>query len=695
MSIDVQPGKSYPIGATVYPNGVNFCIFSKHATVLELLLFDGAEAAQPTQIIPLDPKHNRTFYYWHVFVPGISSGQIYAYRAHGPYSPKLGLRFDGKKVLLDPYARAVVGWDTYSREAAMYSGDNCAHALRGVVVDPNIYDWEGDKPLQRPYAESVIYELHVGGFTRHPSSGIAPEQRGTYAGLIEKIPYLQDLGITAVELLPIHQFDEQDAALGHTNYWGYSTMAFFAPHRRYSSRHDPLGPVDEFRDMVKALHRAGIEVILDVVLNHTAEGNHEGPTFSFKGLENEAYYILLEDNPVYYANYTGCGNTLKANHEIVARMIIDCLRYWVEEMHVDGFRFDLASVLSRSRSGEPLQDPPILWAIESEPALAGTKIIAEAWDAGGLYQVGSFIGDRFAEWNGPFRDQVRQFVKGEVGVVEQLADRIMGSPDIYPQPNREPNRSINFVTCHDGFTLNDLVSYNIKHNEVNGEENRDGANENFSWNCGHEGETDDPEIEALRLQQIKNFLTVLFISQGTPMLLMGDEVRRTQQGNNNAYCHDNELSWFDWTAIERHAELFQFVKGLIHLSQSLKIFRQERILALHHNEHHPYITWHGIHLDQPDWGYHSHSLAFTLHHPQSAEYLHVMLNAYWKPLKFELPPLDDNLHWYRIVDTAQPLPPDFCSLPTPTDFCGLKSAPKVAEDFYALEARSVAILFAT
>ncbi|MEM6425943.1 MAG: glycogen debranching protein GlgX, partial [Cyanobacteria bacterium P01_D01_bin.128] len=528
----IQPGKSYPLGATVYPNGVNFSIFSKQAEALELLLFESPEASTPFQVIPLNLRQHRTFYYWHVFVEDIGVGQVYAYRAYGEFDPARGLHFDSDKVLLDPYAQAVVGWENYDRAAAIRPGDNCAQALRGVVVDSGTYDWAGDLPLEIPYSDSIIYEMHVGGFTRNPNSGVAPQKRGTYAGLIEKIPYLRALGITAVELLPIHQFDNQDAPPGLTNYWGYSPISFFAPHIGYSSRKDPIGPLDEFRDMVKALHQSGIEVILDVVFNHTAEGDETGPTLSFKGLDNQAYYILDADNPAHYSNYSGCGNTLKGNHEIVSRLILDSLRYWVAEMHVDGFRFDLASVLSRSRSGHPMEDPPILWVIESDPILAGTKIIAEAWDAAGLYQVGTFIGDRFAEWNGPYRDDVRRFVKGDKGTVANLAERIMASPDIYHEPDREPNRSINFITCHDGFTLNDLVTYSEKHNEANGEQNRDGSNDNHSWNCGVEGPTGNVEINQLRQRQIKNFLTILLMSQGTPMLLMGDEVGRSQRGNN-------------------------------------------------------------------------------------------------------------------------------------------------------------------
>ncbi|NET31577.1 MAG: glycogen debranching protein GlgX, partial [Cyanothece sp. SIO1E1] len=600
-----------------------------------------------------------------------------------------GLRFDGSKVLLDPYARAMVGDEVYSRAAAISPDDNCAQALKGVVVDPSTYNWENDAHPRTPYATTVIYELHVGGFTRSPNSGVAPEQRGTYAGLIEKIPYLQDLGITAVELLPIHYFDAKDATPGLTNYWGYSTLGFFAPHRAYSARRDPLGPVDEFRDLVKALHRAGIEVILDVVFNHTAEGNHTGPTLSFRGLENPMYYIL-EENLTYYRNYSGCGNTVKGNHPIVGKLILDCLRYWVAEMHVDGFRFDLASVLARDLVGQPIGQittPNILWVIESDPILAGTKLIAEAWDAAGLYHVGTFVGlaDWFAEWNGPFRDDARRFIKGDAGTVTRLAARILASPDIYQRPDIDINRSVNFITCHDGFTLNDLVSYNHKHNQANGEDNRDGANDNYSWNCGEEGETDDPSVAALRLRQIKNLFTLLLVSQGTPMLLMGDEVRRTQLGNNNGYCQDNSLSWFDWSAVERHVDLRCFVRGLIHFIQTREIFRQKRLLEVTNGSREPHIIWHGVHLEQPDWSADSHSLAFTLRHPQYEEHLYVVFNAYWRSLSFELPPLEQGDRWHRIVDTA---------LSAPEDFCDLDTAPMIERDRYLVEARSALMLMA-
>ncbi len=552
--------RSCPLGAAVVDGGANFSLFSRTATGVELLLFDRDDDV-PSHVVRIDPETNRTYQYWHVFVPGVRPGQIYGYRIAGPYAPERGLRFDPTKVLLDPYGRGVVVPKTYGREAAKRPGDNAATAMKSVVVDPGAYDWEGDAPLSRPSARTIIYEMHVRGFTRHPSSGVGDKTRGTYAGLIEKIPYLQRLGVTAVELLPVFQFDAQDCPPAKTNYWGYAPISFFAPHQAYSSRQDPLGPVDEFRDMVKALHRAGIEVILDVVFNHTAEGEQTGPTLSFRGIDNPTYYIL-EEGGARYANYTGCGNTLNANHPVVRRMIVDSLRYWVEEMHVDGFRFDLASVLARDASGHPLPNPPVLWDIESDPALAGTKLLAEAWDAAGLYQVGSFVGDAWKEWNGRFRDDVRAFFQGEPGSARRVADRMVGSPEIYGHKEREAEQSVNFVTCHDGFTLNDLVSHNQKRNDENGENNRDGANDNRSWNCGVEGPTEDPTVEKLRNRQVKNCLTVTMISLGVPMILMGDEVRQTQGGNNNAYCQDNEISWFDWTRVEKHSDVHRFVSLL-------------------------------------------------------------------------------------------------------------------------------------
>jgi len=428
-------GQSSPLGATVRADGVNFSVYSRNASSIELLLFEREDDAKPARVIDIDSVTNRTYHYWHVFVPEAQAGQLYAYRVHGAFDPAKGIRFDPEKLLLDPYGRGVVVPRNYTRGTARQKGDNAATAMKSVVVDPHTYDWEGDTPLANPSSRTVVYEMHVRGFTRHPSSGVAENRRGTYAGLIEKIPYLRDLGITAVELLPVFQFDPQDCPVGLVNYWGYAPVSFFAPHQAYSSEQDPLGPINEFRDMVKALHRAGIEVILDVVYNHTAEGGQDGPTLCFRGFDNGAYYMLERDLSV-YANYSGCGNTLNANHPVVRRMIVDSLRYWVGEMHVDGFRFDLASILSRDSSGHTMATPPVLWDIESDPTLAGTKLIAEAWDAAGLYQVGSFIGDSWKEWNGRFRDDVRSFIRGEQGAVTRFADRILGSAEIYAHKQR-------------------------------------------------------------------------------------------------------------------------------------------------------------------------------------------------------------------------------------------------------------------
>ena len=680
-----RTGRSSPLGATVVPGGVNFSVFSRNASGVELLLFEQEDDFVPARVIPIDPAANRTYHYWHVFVPGVQPGQLYGYRVQGPFDPGSGLRFDPAKVLLDPYGRGVVVPRNYSRDAVRLEGDNAGMAMKSVVVDPRTYDWEGDTLLCRSSSRTIIYEMHVRGFTRHPSSGVPEKTRGTYAGLIEKIPYLQQLGITAVELLPVFQFDVQDAPRGRVNYWGYAPVSFFAPHQGYSSRQDPLGPVNEFRDMVKALHRAGIEVILDVVFNHTAEGDHRGPTVSFRGLENSTYYILEPDRSR-YANFSGTGNTLNANHSIVRRMILDSLRYWVKEMHVDGFRFDLASILDRDESGNLMPSPPVLWDIESDPILVGTKLIAEAWDAAGLYQVGSFIGDSWREWNGRFRDDVRSFFRGDEGSVASLADRLLGSPQIYGHKEREAEQSVNFVTCHDGFTLNDLVSYNEKHNEPNGENNRDGANDNRSWNWGVEGPSDDPEVEKLRNRQVKNYLTVTMLSLGLPMILMGDEVRRTQRGNNNAYCQDNETNWFDWTLVAKHADVHRFVT-LLSARRLLRDVEPERErLSLNQLLRKANKIWHGVKLGQPDWSASSHSLAFTAEARGEGFLFHVIFNAYWEPLEFELPPPGDGSQesWYRWIDTT---------LDSPHDIAEWQAAPRFAGRIYPVGPRSVAVLF--
>jgi glycogen operon protein len=597
------------------------------------------------------------------------------------------MRFDPDKVLLDPYAKAVVVPENYNRDAASKPGDNCATAMKSVIVDPGTYDWEGDVHPQRPFARTIIYEMHVRGFTANPNSNVSLEKKGTYAGLIEKIPYLKELGITAIELLPIYHFDEFAAPKGFKNYWGYQPISFFAPHPAYSFRKDPLGVVDEFRDLVKALHKEGIEVILDVVYNHTAEGNHEGPTLSFRGFENDAYY-MLQKNKSLYADYTGCGNTLDASNPFTRRLIIDSLHYWVEEMHVDGFRFDLASILSRDESGNPLQNPPVLWDIETDPFLSGVKLIAETWDAAGLYQVGTFVGDSWKEWNGKFRDDVRSFLKGDSGTVSKFASRLLGSPDIYGHEEREVEQSINFVTCHDGFTLNDLVSFNQKHNESNGEENRDGSNDNLSWNCGIEGSTDDPQVESIRNRQIRNFLTILFLSTGSPMLLMGDEVRNTQFGNNNAYVHDNEISWFDWSQVDKHKDIHRFVKHLIAARLSSDMSIEDPGISLRQFLQAAKIDWHGVKLYQPDWNQDSHSVALTARSLRSRFALHLMINSYWGELQFEVPDAHElsGGEWKRWIDTSLKSPDDI----NPT----WKNAVPVAEKVYPVQPRSLAVLFA-
>jgi isoamylase len=678
-------GQSFPIGGTLVSGGANFSVFSRSADRIELLLFDQVDDARPSRVIPMDPSANRTYHYWHVSVPGLQAGQIYGLRAFGLFEPDRGLRFDPSKVLLDPYGRATAVPRNYSREAAHLEGDNAATAMKSVLVDPQAYDWQDDVPLDHPWARTIIYEMHVRGFTAHPSSGLPESQRGTYTGLIEKIPYLEQLGITAVELLPVFQFDPQDAPRGRTNYWGYSPVSFFAPHQAYSSRQEPLAALDEFRDMVKGLHRAGIEVILDVVFNHTAENGHDGPTQCFRGLDNPTYYLLCEDRSR-YANFTGTGNTLNANHPVVRRMIVDSLRYWVTEMHVDGFRFDLASVLARDSSGTVMANPPVLWDIESDPALAGTKMIAEAWDAAGLYQVGRFVGDSWKEWNDHFRDDVRDFFRGANDSVGRMADRLLGSPSIYANRGREAEESINFVACHDGFTLSDAVTYNHKHNEENGEDNRDGHEDNRSWNCGFEGATEDPEIERLRNRQVKNLLAATVLSVGVPMIVMGDEMRRSQRGNNNAYCQDNDTSWLDWSLEFQHADQLRFVKLLIERRVMRDLEHEHRRVSLTQVLRESKQVLHGVKLDQPDRSSLSHSFAISGELKNERLFAHIMFNAYWEPLDFELPALADGCRkWWRWIDTA---------LDPPHDICEWNRETQVPESTYRVGARSVAILIA-
>ena len=679
------PGVSHPLGATVTSEGVNFAVFSQHATAVELLLFDGPEATEPMQTIALSPVTNRSFHFWHVAVLGARPGLVYGWRVDGPTDTAAGHRFDRDKLLVDPYARAISTalWD---RGAACRPGDNVASALRAIVVDPATYDWEGDQPLRRPMAESVIYEMHVGGFTRGDGAGVSAP--GTFRGVIEKIPYLKSLGVTAVELMPVFQFDDSEAREVEgrrlTNYWGYSTMGYFAPHAGYCERPGAGAHLDEFRDMVKALHKAGIEVILDVVYNHTDEGNHMGPVYGLKGFDNSVYYYLSPEQKQFYFDYSGCGNTLNCNHPVVSKLILDSLKFWAEEMHVDGFRFDEGSVLSRGLDGAPMQFPPVLWNIELDDGLAGAKLIAEAWDAAGLYQVGHFPGFRWGEWNGVFRDTLRRFVKGEPGLTGDLADRIAGSAALYERSGHSPVNSVNFVTAHDGFTLNDLVSFDGKHNDANGEGNRDGVDDNLSWNCGAEGPTDDAGIEALRERQIRNLATLLMVSQGVPMLVMGDEVRRSQQGNNNAWCQDNPIGWFDWSRVETQKGLLRFWQQLIAFRRAQPTIHRSRFFTGAVNARGlADVTWHGVELGAPDWhDGQARALAFTLGGEGDGADIHVMANMFWEPLDMAVPEVPGR-RWGRVIDTA---------LPSPEDIRPRPKALKASR--YPVQGRSVVVLIA-
>ena len=648
--LKVGAGSRFPMGATVVADGVNFCILSRHATRMWLRLYRSATDAEPEHEIELDPSLNRTFVYWHVFVVGVRAGWLYTWRADGPDDPASGLRFDARRELTDPWAK-LVNDATWRRSDALDGGSS---AIRAEVAAPDDYDWHGDRPVEHELEDMIIYELHVRGFTRHASSGVA--HPGTYGALIEKIPHLLSLGITHVELLPVMAFDRQDvpgsgAAFGLSNFWGYSPCAPFAPHPHYAQ----VDARREFRDLVKALHRAGIGVILDIVLNHTAEGGADGPTMGFKGLANEIFYLLDPDDPSEYSNFTGCGNTINANHPLVAQYLLDCLTFWAREMHVDGFRVDLASALTRGEDGKPLPNPPVLWSIELADELRSVHLIAEVWDAGGLYQVGSFPGFRWSEWNGRYRDAVRRFLNGEVGLLGETATRIAGSSDLYADSGKAPTNSINYVTCHDGFTLFDLVCYDRKHNEANAESNRDGRDDNYSWNSGFEGPTDDADIIRLRLQRTRNFVAILMLSQGVPMLLAGDEVLRSQRGNNNAYCQDNQISWLDWSFTPAARQMQRFTREMIALRKRHASLRRARFIEPSSDE----IRWYGESLEPPDW--HDRDgkvLCFTLAGLSANEpALHVMINMGRTQKNLPLPRVAP-LEWRRVADTTLLAPED-------------------------------------
>ncbi|WP_146459751.1 glycogen debranching protein GlgX [Rubripirellula tenax] len=647
-----------PFGATIQDTGVQFSVFSRSATAMRLLLYNKVTDREPAEIIDFDRDADRWGDVWSMHVPNLAEGQLYHFQANGPWAPERGHRFDSTARLIDPYTQALAG--EYQK-----GKDGVVRPPKCVVVDGE-FDWEGDRHIRRDISESVIYEMHVKGFTKSKSSKV--KHPGTYLGVIEKIPYLKDLGVTAVELMPVNEFPIKDIhgnKMDRSNYWGYDPMAFFAPHRGYASDSTPGAQVREFKEMVKALHKAGIEVILDVVFNHTCEGNEKGPTLSFKGLENQVYYILSEGQ--HYCNYSGCGNTLNGNHPVVREMIFHCLRHWVHNYHIDGFRFDLASILSRDTKGNLIPNPPMVELIAEDPLLADTKIIAEAWDAAGAYQVGSFGGARWAEWNGRYRDDTRGFWRGDSGTLGALATRLAGSSDLYEHDNRPPHCSINLITTHDGFTMNDLVSYKDKHNIANGEDNRDGDNHNISDNYGVEGPTRKKAITVTRDRQIRNMMTTLLLSQGVPMLVSGDEVRRTQKGNNNAYCQDNDISWFDWRLATKNADMLRFVKALIKFRREQPTVRRKTYLTGQPVDGRaiPDVSWYapdGTHLN---WNQSELAMVAYIAAPTRIEDpeglgrdMVMMFNSTGQDRVFKMPEIGWGMNWNLFIDTAVESPGD-------------------------------------
>lgn len=645
----IRPGFFREFGAVAIPGGVNFTIHSHGATSCELLLFH-RKAEEPYAVIPF-PESYRIGFCYSMIVFNLDIEEFeYAYRLDGPYDEKKGLRFDKNQILLDPYARAVTGQSQWGHV------NNAQHGYRARVVHSN-FDWGGQRHHSIPMEDLIIYELHVRGFTMDESSGV--EHRGTFEGLREKIPYLKELGINAVELMPIFEFDEmRDVRLIDENelidFWGYNPVSFFAPNTSYCSSMEYNREGLELKTLIKDLHDNGIEVILDVVFNHTAEGNEFGPCFSFKGFDNNIYYMLTPDG--HYYNFSGCGNTLNCNHPVVRDMILECLRYWVIEYRVDGFRFDLASILGRNDDGTPLNQPPLLRSLAFDSILGNVKLIAEAWDAGGLYQVGSFPSwKRWAEWNGRYRDDMRRFLKGDDLLAQTAAARITGSPDLYDPAYRGGNASVNFLTCHDGFTLSDLYSYNQKHNEANGWGNTDGADDNNSWNCGVEGETDDPAILALRMRLMKNACAVLLCSRGTPMFLSGDEFADTRYGNNNPYCQDNLISWLDWSLLKKNKELFDFFQYMIQFRKDHPVIRKDlepSYLGI------PAMNIHGLTPDETNFSGDSHVVCVRFagynEATQEEDLVYLSVNAGWYPVTLTLPELPEKYEWKVAVNTGDP-----------------------------------------
>jgi isoamylase len=666
----IQAGTLLPIGGThQLGDGVNFVLFSRHATGVRLEFYQHPDDSSPTRVIDLDRIRHRTGDVWHVWVRGIPAGQLYGYRIEGPYQPEQGHRFNPHKLLLDPYARAIAGvkdwdflaargYDSSSRltDLSISSLDNAGTTPKCIFTRDN-FDWGPDSPPKHSASDTVIYETHVRGFTIHSSSEV--EHPGTFAGLTEKIPYLQDLGVTAIELMPVLEFNENESQILNPttgeklkNYWGYNPVAFFAPKQSYTFEGSRWRQTVEFQEMIKSFHLAGIEVILDIVLNHTAENDELGPTICLRGIENSIYYMLQENQRRFYKDFTGVGNTLNANHPVVREFVTSVLRYWVMHMHVDGFRFDLASVLGRDEHGNILCDAPLLEAIAEDPILRDVKIIAEAWDAGGAYQVGDFSTNRWTEWNGRFRDDVRRFWVGDKGMMGSFARRICGSSDLYQSSGKGPARSLNFVTCHDGFTLNDLVSYKQKDNYENGALNRDGTDANYSDNCGVEGPSEDPGVEGMRIRLIKNFLLTLFVSRGIPMMLGGDEFRRTQRGNNNAYCQDNDVSWFDWSLLEKHKEIHRFTRGMIAFRRAHPVLRKETFYS---DED---IKWFAASGATPHWADPRQKSFACLILSQREPDLFLLFNAGTEAVDFSIPALPAGKIWRLAVDTSRTAPDD-------------------------------------
>lgn len=659
----ILPGEPLNAGAVYVDGGVNFSVFSHNATAVFLELFKKADDSKPYKTIKFDSILNKTGDIWHVFIAGLKPGALYLYRVDGPFDPMKGQRFNKEIFLLDPAAKALTKGSIFKN----LQNKKCPtdKMPKCVVIDEFSYEWNGDKPLNIPLNKTIIYEAHLKGFTA--SSTCTSKFKGTYRGLIEKIPYLKELGITAIELLPVQEFDEYEnqninpkTGKRLVNFWGYSTTCFYAPKASYSFDTKNGSCVNEFKDMVKAFHKAGIEVILDIVFNHTAEGNEKGVTINFRGFDNSVYYQLVNEHKEYYVNFSGCGNTLNCNYPVVADFIINCLRYWVSSMHIDGFRFDLASVLARDEQGFINESSSLTRRISEDPILKNTKIIAEPWDCGGGYLVGNFPGGRWCEWNDKFRDEIRKFIRGDESLSTKAATRFAGSSDLYSPSGRNPFHSINFITSHDGFTLNDLVSYNSKHNEENGEENRDGNDNNLSYNYGFEGASLNPKIEKTRLRQIKNFFMALLISQGTPMITAGDEVQRSQNGNNNPYCQDNETSYFNWNNLKSHFDLLEFVKKLIHLRKNHPVFMRENFFNGKTGDSSiPDISWFNAEAKNPDWEKINRFLAFRLGGKvQDGENqicdndFYIAFNTDIHDKTITLPQPSTGKKWFRIADTS-------------------------------------------